>query len=211
MLTRMTIDWTAEAERVVGGRRFGELDVPPARRDAPQAPLSEEDVCEAETELGITFPDEYRDHLLRNNAGGAVCRLRRSAAGWGWYGDASTNYGLLTTPFPHPDSYRDDQDELDDREPLEENFPDHAAYRSAWKNWDAEYEVFQERRTSGAVYIQENGCGFSTLLVVTGPHRGTIWFDGRATCDKIILLNLYNRPVSFAEWLGRSSMEMLVW
>ncbi|GGQ42291.1 hypothetical protein GCM10010215_77270 [Streptomyces virginiae] len=39
---------------------------------------------------------------------------------------------------------------------------------------------------AGAVYIQEDGCGFSTLLVVTGPHRGQMWFDGRATCDQIL-------------------------
>ncbi|MEV7975013.1 hypothetical protein [Streptomyces sp. NPDC086519] len=75
----------------------------------------------------------------------------------------------------------------------------------------SEYEVFQERKTSGAVFIQDNGCGFSTLLVVTGPHRGTMWFDGRATCDQILPLNLEGRPVSFTDWLGRSSMDLLNW
>jgi hypothetical protein len=73
------------------------------------------------------------------------------------------------------------------------------------------YEVFQERKTSGAVFIQDNGCGFSTLLVVASPHRGTIWFDGRATCDQILPLNLDGRPVSFTDWLGRSSMDLLDW
>jgi hypothetical protein len=100
---------------------------------------------------------------------------------------------------------------LDAREPLEGNFPDHDAYQQAWEQWDAEYEVFQERKTSGAVFIQDNGCGFSTLLVVAGPHRGTIWFDGRATCDQILPLNLDGRPVSFTDWVGRSSTDLLDW
>ncbi|MCC3773734.1 SMI1/KNR4 family protein [Streptomyces sp. UNOB3_S3] len=173
--------------------------------------MSKAEVCEAEAELGITFPAEYREYLFRQSAGGTVNRLCRTAAGWGWQGDSTTNYDLLTTAFPHPDSYRADEDELDAREPLEENFPDHDAYREAWKQWDAEYEVLQERKTSGAVFIQENGCGFSTLLVVTGPHRGTMWFDARATCDQILPLNLGGQPVSFGDWLGRSSMDLLDW
>ncbi|MFI8093566.1 SMI1/KNR4 family protein [Streptomyces sp. NPDC086080] len=159
----------------------------------------------------IIFPVEYREYLLRQSAGGAVNRLRRTPAGWGWQGDSSTNYDLLTTAFPQPDSYRADENKLDAREPLEENFPDHEAYQQAWKQWDAEYEVFQERKTSGAVFIQENGCGFSTLLVVTGPHRGTMWFGGRATCDQILPLNLDGRPVPFTDWLGRSSVDLLDW
>jgi hypothetical protein len=207
----MTIDWKAEAQRLAHGRRFDELSCPCSGQDSSPAPLSEAQVCEAEAELGIAFPVEYREYLLRQGAGGAINRLRRTAAGWGWQGDSSTNYGLLTIAFPHPDSYRAYEDELDGREPLEENFPDHDAYQQAWKQWDAEYEVFQEHKTSGAVFIQENGCGFSTLLVVTGPHRGTMWFDSRATCDQILPLYLGGRPVSFTDWRGRNSMDLLDW
>ncbi|WP_235033034.1 SMI1/KNR4 family protein [Streptomyces sp. WAC05374] len=207
----MTIDWMAEARRLERGRRFDGLSGPPSKQDASPAPLSEAEICEAEAELGIAFPQAYREYLLRPSAGGAVNRLRRTAAGWGWHGDSSTNYDLLTLAFPHPDSYRADEEELDAREPLEDDYPDRDAYQEAWNQWDAEYEVFQERKTSGAVFIQENGCGFSTLLVVTGPHRGTMWFDGRATCDRILPLNLNGRPVSFTDWLGRNSMDLLDW
>ncbi|MFF0052056.1 hypothetical protein [Streptomyces sp. NPDC005498] len=70
---------------------------------------------------------------------------------------------------------------------------------------------FQERKTSGAVLIQDNGCGFSTLLVVTGPHRGSLWFDGRATCDQILPLNLGGQPVSFMDWITRRSMDLVGW
>ncbi|WP_392958330.1 SMI1/KNR4 family protein [Streptomyces sp. LN245] len=207
----MTTDWTAEARRIARGRRFDEFSSPPARQAASPLPLSEAEIREAEAELGIAFPDQYREYLLRQNAGGTVNRLCRSSAGWGWHGDSRTNYDLLTTDFPHPDSYREDEDELDAREPLAQDFLDQNAYQAAWEQWDAEYEVFQERKTSGAVFIQENGCGFSTLLVVTGPHRGSLWFDGRATCDLILPMNLDGRPVSFTDWLARRSMDLVGW
>lgn len=193
------------------GRRTDQLSCPPARQVTSPPPLSEAEICEAEAALGITFPDQYREYLLRQSAGDAVNQLCRSAAGWGWRGDSSTNYDLLTTDFPHPDSYRTYEDELDAREPLPQNFPDHNAYQAAWEQWDAEYGVFQERKTSGAVFIQDNGCGFSTLLVVTGPHRGSLWFDGRATCDQILPLNLGGQPVSFTDWLARRSMDLVGW
>ncbi len=210
-LTCMTTDWMAKDQRVARGRRVDELSCPPARQSACPPPLSEAEICEAEAELGITFPDQYREYLLRESAGGAVNRLCRSAAGWGWHGDSSTNYDLLTTDFPPPDSYRAYEDELDVREPLMQDFPDHHAYQAAWERWDAEYEVFQERKTSGAVFIQDNGCGISTLLVVSGPYRGSLWFDGRATCDQILPLELGGQPVSFMDWLARRSMDLVRW
>ncbi|WP_327435549.1 MULTISPECIES: SMI1/KNR4 family protein [unclassified Streptomyces] len=207
-----TTDWTAEARRIARGRRAGEVGSAPSRQGAgAAAPLSESEIREAEAELGIAFPDEYRGYLRRQEVGGAVNRLCRSTEGWGWHGDPDTNYDLLTTAFPHPDSYRAHEDELIGREPLTQDFPEHDAYQAAFEQWDAEYEVFQERRTAGAVFIQDNGCGFSTLLVVTGPHRGSPWFDGRATCDQILPLDLGGQPVSFTDWLARRSMDLLGW
>ncbi|MEV5968378.1 SMI1/KNR4 family protein [Streptomyces sp. NPDC051921] len=199
----MSIDWTAEYLRLARGRRF-EPARPHARgADRPPAPLSEADVRGAEADLGITFPEEYRDHLLRVSAGHRINRLGPGPDGWGWYGDTDTNYDLLTEPFPHPDSYRAYDDELDGREPPRED-------AEAWEMWDAECGVLQERKTAGAVYIKEGGCGFSTLLVVTGPHRGEMWFDGRATCDLILPLERGGRPVSFADWVGQG-MSMTPW
>ncbi|MEU8834680.1 SMI1/KNR4 family protein [Streptomyces sp900116325] len=97
----MTTDWMAEAQRIARGRRLEELSCPPSEQDAcPAPPLSEAEIREAEAELGIAFPDQYREYLLRHSPDGAVNRLRRSAAGWGWHGDSSTNYDLLTTAFP---------------------------------------------------------------------------------------------------------------
>jgi hypothetical protein len=202
----VTTDWTAEYRRLLRGHRH-EPASPQAwetYRDLAVPPLSEPEVREAEADLGITFPAEYRDYLLRVSAGHRINRLSRGADGWRWHGDRDTNYDLLTEPFPHPDSYADYDDELDDREPSRED-------AEAWQAWDDECGVLQERKTAGAVYIQENGCGFHTLLVVTGPHRGEMWFDARATCDLILPMRLHDRPVTFADWLGRSSMDLVQW
>ncbi|MFI2640247.1 SMI1/KNR4 family protein [Streptomyces sp. NPDC018610] len=175
------------------------------------AALSDAEVRHAEQELGILFPGEYREYLLRRNGEGRVNRLRRTADGWGWEGDSRTDHALLGTDFPHPDSYRDQEDLLDAREPLREDFADEDAHRAAWRRWDDEYGESQDRKTAGAVCVQDNGCGFATLLVVTGPHRGEMWFDARASCDLILPMRLGGEPVSFAQWFEHGCEKLGVW
>ncbi|WP_404815796.1 hypothetical protein [Streptomyces thermolineatus] len=98
-------------------------------------------------------------------------------------------------------SYRALTEELDAREPREEDHPDLGSFQDAWREWDAEYEPFEEARTFGAVHLCEHGCGFSTLLVVSGPHRGTMWFDRRATSDTIDPVHRRDGGIAgFAEW-----------
>ncbi|MEU5891291.1 hypothetical protein ABZ835_31235 [Streptomyces sp. NPDC047461] len=84
---------------------------------------------------------------------------------------------------------------------------------AAWRPWAAEADDFEDRKTAGAIVVQEHGCGFATLLALTGPLAGTVWWDGRATCDLIVPLSLDHlrgaRPVTFGEWLGRSSWDLL--
>ncbi|KKZ74762.1 hypothetical protein VO63_05950 [Streptomyces showdoensis] len=142
--------------------------------------------------------------MLTSTAPGKARPLCRGARGWGWHGDTDTNYLLLTEPFPHPDSYRAYDDELDDREPPREDL-------AAWQAWDDECGVLQERKTAGAVFLEENGCGFRTLMVVTGPHHGELWFDARATCDLLLPMRRHGRAATFADWLEHHSMDMVPW
>ncbi|WP_234359993.1 SMI1/KNR4 family protein [Streptomyces sp. DSM 15324] len=78
---------------------------------------------------------------------------------------------------------------------------------------DDEVGEFEDVKTAGAVVVQEHGCGFSTLLAVTGPLAGTVWWDGRATCDRIVPLSPDHlggaRPVRFAERLEHRSWALL--
>ncbi|WP_232660616.1 hypothetical protein [Pseudonocardia sp. TRM90224] len=45
----------------------------------------------------------------------------------------------------------------------------------------SEDEYFDVRRTAGSLIIAEFGCGAFHRLVVTGPARGQVWFDDRAS------------------------------
>ncbi|WP_336246736.1 SMI1/KNR4 family protein [Streptomyces cupreus] len=181
--------------------------------NAVPGPLTEAEVAEAEQELGICFPPEYRSYLRGVSAGGALFTLRRTPEGWWWDGNTDTPRDLLAVPFLHPDSYDAADDELLAREPRPEDFPDLDAYAAAWRAWDDEAGEFEYRKTAGALVAQEHGCGFATLLALTGPLAGTMWWDGRATCDRILPLSLDHvggaRPLTFGEWLERDSWDLL--
>jgi hypothetical protein len=176
-------------------------------------PLSEAEIAEAEQELGVSFPQEYRDYLREVSAGGALARLERTGRGWWWAGNDEEARALLAVPFPHPDSYLQADDELMVRQPQAEAFEDESAYAVAWRAWADEADRFEDLKTAGAVVVEEHGCGFSTLLAVTGPLAGTVWWDGRATCGRIVPLSLDHfggaRPVRFAEWLRHGSWALL--
>ncbi|MFD0271590.1 SMI1/KNR4 family protein [Streptomyces sp. NPDC127106] len=179
----------------------------------PPSSLTEAEVAEAERELGVSFPAEYRAYLVGVSAGGDVARLERGERGWWWADNRQTRADLLPLPFPHPDSYDAAEDELDARMPRREDFEDESVAVAAWRAWDAEADEFEDRKTAGAVVLQEHGCGFATLLALSGPLAGTVWWDGRATCGRIVPLSLVHaagaRPVTFAEWQEYGFWDLL--
>ncbi|MFD6227716.1 SMI1/KNR4 family protein [Streptomyces sp. NPDC060232] len=193
-------------------RQTGPADAPPA-----SAPLSEAEVAEAERDLTVRFPPGYRTYLREVSAGGGrIRRLRRGPEGWWWDANHETRRDLLPLPFPHPDSYEAEDDEQWAREPQSADFADDRAYAEAWARWDEEGEGWQDRKTAGAVVLQENGCGFRTLLVLSGPLADTVWWDGRATCDRIVPLSFDHPsgapPLTFREWrdMGLTGHERLL-
>ncbi|MGN9790566.1 SMI1/KNR4 family protein [Streptomyces sp. OZ13] len=176
-------------------------------------PLTEVELAMAESELGVSFPQAYRVYLMEAKPAKRVLRPCRKEWGWDWGAGSPAPAELLGLPFPHPDSYVTADAELDAREPRPEDFADEQAHEEAWQAWDDECGDFEDRKTAGAVVLQEHGCGFSTLLAVTGPLAGTVWWDGRATCDLIVPLSLDHagsaRPATFDEWLRHDSWDML--
>ncbi|MGW6023433.1 SMI1/KNR4 family protein [Streptomyces sp. NPDC055099] len=178
-----------------------------------EPPLSEAEIAEAERELGVLLPEEYRTYLREVSAGGALAGLTRTDRGWWWAGNDEERRALLAVPFPHPDSYVEADDELMDREPRAEAFATESAYRSAWRLWDDEVGRFEDWKTAGAIELQEHGCGFSTLLALTGPLAGTVWWDGRATCERSVPLSLDHvggaAPIRFGQWLQHGSWALL--
>lgn len=63
---------------------------------------------------------------------------------------------------------------------------------------DERWEELYEEQTAGAVFLSEQGCGYYTLLVLNGEHRGTLWDDSRAADCGITPMR-----VGFAEWYLR--------
>ncbi|WP_371677225.1 SMI1/KNR4 family protein [Streptomyces sp. NBC_01276] len=176
-------------------------------------PLTEAELALAERELGVSFPAAYRAYLKEAEHPRWVYPPFRDERGWVWGADGPAPAELLRLPFPHPDSYVDATADLDGREPLPEDFADERAFGEAWQAWDREYEVFQDAKTVGSVVLQDNGCGFSTRLAITGPLAGTVWWDGRATCDLIVPLSPDHpgggHPATFDDWLRHGSWDLL--
>jgi hypothetical protein len=158
-------------------------------------------VRQAEEQFGVVFPDDYRQYLLRVSAGGRVRTLRVDQNGWRWDGDQPADRANLHVPFPDHDAALAASEDMWLTEPQEGDYASAAAYRAAHDAWRETADAAEDARTSGAVPLCDDGCGFYTLLVVSGPMRGAMWFDGRATCDRLNpLLNDDGQPATFAEW-----------
>ncbi|MFD4878193.1 SMI1/KNR4 family protein [Streptomyces sp. NPDC058420] len=165
------------------------------------AVLSEAQVREAEEQLGVVFPDDYRQYLLCVSAGGRVRTLRVDQRGWHWDGDQPSDRANLHVPFPDHDTALAASEALWETEPQVGDYASAAAYQADHDVWTESADAAEEARTSGTAPLCDDGCGFYTLLVVSGPMRGTMWFDGRATCDRLNpLLNDAGQPATFAEW-----------
>ncbi|MGW3887269.1 SMI1/KNR4 family protein [Micromonospora chokoriensis] len=147
--------------------------------------MTERELSEAERQLGVTMPDGYRDFLLHVDAGGVgpvrMRRLMRGLDGWGWEDDEETDHAALATPFPDQKSYGSRWEELDAVRP-------EVSDEAAWAAWCRRSSGVERAQTAGAVYLSDDGCGFYTLLIVSGAERGNVWFDRRATSDVIVPL-----------------------
>ncbi|WP_188299242.1 SMI1/KNR4 family protein [Streptomyces sp. CBMA156] len=151
-----------------------------------EEPLEESQVASAEAQFGVRLPPDYRSFLLDVGAGGAgpaygLFPLRRDGRGWYWdEGGARGDGTLLAQDFLSEEERARLESGLDAREPVEADFPDGESYRAAFLAWDAECERLDAWTTAGALRLGHEGCGSCTWLAVTGPERGTLWFDGRA-------------------------------
>ncbi|MGQ5640813.1 MULTISPECIES: SMI1/KNR4 family protein [unclassified Streptomyces] len=193
------VDWDEVRERTIalyarrGTDARGQRGLPPA--------LSEAQVRQVEEQFGVTFPDDYRQYLLRVSAGGRVRTLRFDGSRWGWDGARQADHAKLHIPFPDHDTALAVSEELWEKEPKREDYASAAAYQADHDAWREAADAAEDARACGAAFLHDDGCGFYTLLVMSGPMRGTMWFDGRATCDRLNpLLNDARQPASFAEW-----------
>lgn len=87
---------------------------------------------------------------------------------------------------------------LDEQQPKAEAFTSHEAFRHAFTAWDTRYGELCDAQEAGVVFLNQQGCGYSSLLVMTGPHAGTIWDDVRPADGGIVPTGL-----DFAQWYRR--------
>lgn len=193
------MDWGEVRRRTVAlcGLQRAHLD----GHGALPAVLSETQVRQAEEQFGVEVPEDYRQYLLQVSAGGRVRTLRFDGSHWDWGGAQYADHANLHVPFPDHDTALRASESASESEPEREDYVSEAAYLADHDAWEEVAEAAEAARTTGAIKLCDDGCGFYTLLVVSGPMRGTMWFDGRATCDRLNpLLNDDRQAATFAEW-----------
>lgn len=153
-------------------------------------PLPEDQVAAIEARLGITLPREYRGFITRAGDGGAgpaygLFRLSTALR----QSKADGHPALLATPFPHVEQYNPDKD------PAVTAFWD-SADRGEVSDEEQSFQLVRE--AAGTLALCDEGGGYTHLLVVTGPARGTMWIDSRGADAGFIPLN-----ATFLEWYER--------
>ncbi|HEY2701315.1 MAG TPA: SMI1/KNR4 family protein [Pseudonocardiaceae bacterium] len=125
--------------------------------------LSESEVAAFEQSYGITLPAEYREFVRRvGNGGAGPCYGLYQLDGAELVEQNREDWlrpEHFATPFPHTEFWNPNSPEL--------------------TMTDDEY--FDPKWDTGSIIIDHYGCGHFYRLIVTGPARGQVWFDGRAS------------------------------
>jgi hypothetical protein len=155
--------------------------------------LTEADVAAVEKQCRVKLPDDYRTFLLEIGAGGAgpaygIFPLVRERGKWCWDGDGGHLTGDLAKPFPHAKKWNASFEPWDEEAEAEDD------YWERRREWDEEL-YWHPKQTTGAICICHEGCAIRDWLVVTGPQRGMIWLDDRASDGGLI-----PQKKTFAEW-----------
>jgi hypothetical protein len=155
-----------------------------------------------EDEHQVRLPTDYREFLARCGNGGAGPYYGLfplglfDGAGNGlepWHeGDGFA--GFLSLPFPHREPwnlpgarFKLPEDLLGDAE-------------DKWYE-ELDKEYWAPGLTNGAFPICHQGCAYRNLLIVSGPERGHIWVDGRASDEGIVPVTDHDgKRISFSTW-----------
>lgn len=191
-------DWTGVRERVLV-LRGSELE----------DPLSVQEVNDLEAQLNTSLPEEYRSFLVEVGAGGAgpaygVFPVRQPEGGtWSWIGGGAeiADLALIRDPIPG----RLDEavvtalfEDRPDEEDLE-NPDDFWPLYEAWERRMGDV-MWSPERTAGAICVCDHGCALRSWLIVSGPERGRIWYDGRADEEDMTPLLIDGQPATFERW-----------
>lgn len=179
--------------------------------------MNEEQLRALEADLGIGLPAAYRSFLLHVGAGGAgpdhgLMTPTLGEDGWQWSGIGLAFSGQPTTaefagrPFV-AEALRSELATLEKQEPERDAFAADEEFRSAYGVWEARYEEVYDAQEAGAVFLSEQGCGYASLMVMTGPHRGAIWEDLRPM-DRGINPIAHDFASWYRSWLRRTEQQL---
>ncbi len=209
----VAIDWYGVRERVGALARcdeakavFGAWSGNHGHRFKLAPPLTESQLRQAEEQFQVSLPEDYRSFLLQVGAGGAgpaygIASLHCPDGVWRWGKPGEdTDPTRLHQPFPAQEVIAEAWAEIDARRPAVEDFAVPEDYGRALLAWDAEEELLFDQFTVGAICLCHEGCGTFDWLVVSGPERGTVWFDDRAADQGLTPLDKHSDRVSFSEW-----------
>jgi hypothetical protein len=160
--------------------------------------LSEQEIINFEQKNHIQLPFDYRN-FLNNIGNGGV------GPAYGLYKLKDWNLGyeielndFLKTDFPHNEKWNIAFSEED------ENYTKTAEFQ----NWEIEY--YSEKHIAGSIKVCHYGCAIYCHLVVSGPEKGNIWFDDRASNHGIYPLSSESKErYSFSEWYNEWLSESM--
>ena len=147
-------------------------------------PATEREVVAFETAHGVVLPASYRRFLLELGNGGAGPHYGLFPLGlWDGRGQGlepwgEVGAGVLRDPFPHRAHWNLPAERLEPPELEDEDAEE------AWQI-ALERDYWDVALIGGAFPIAHQGCAVRDLLVVTGPRRGHIWVDERASYEGI--------------------------
>ena len=140
-------------------------------------PVPEEQILAFEKAHQISLPTEYRAFLLEIGGGGAGPHYGLTAfAECLGHADRDEPFSLQTA-FPYTNYCNVKND-------------DSALTPDEYRVYEAEY--FHNKHIVGSIFVCHEGCGYNTLLIVSGTERGTIWLDGRVSDGGIGPLSTYH-------------------
>ncbi|QIQ03622.1 SMI1/KNR4 family protein [Streptomyces liangshanensis] len=215
-----TSTWAGVRDRVLGlAERPGADQVFGARGHGFRlGPVMDEvQLRSLEADLGVGLPASYRAFLLHVGGGGAgpdygLMTPTPGDGGWQWRGTglgfsaAPTTAEFAGRPFV-AEALAGELAALEAREPGEDAYASEEEFRRAYAAWDARYEELYDAQEAGAVFLSEQGCGYSSLMVMTGPHRGAIWEDLRPM-DRGIVPTGHNFGDWYRSWLERTERDL---
>jgi hypothetical protein len=199
-------DWRGVRDRVIAAER-ARGRMPPIFHPV----LASNQIGEVEVQIGVELPEAYAAFLAEVGSGGpgpecALTTLCKVDGRWAWVWEDDT---ILATdargPFLENEEWIGHQIvtlRAAGHEPtVRDEDEDYCAdYLRAFGD-DEGFRLFHEQRLCGSIHISDNGCGMTSWLVMTGPHRGEIWFrDAAPNAPFEPLLDAGGRPHNFYTW-----------